>query len=97
MKRIALLLCFVCATVYAKDVQLSENEILKLKNINLRKTIAQKEYIDKLAPIAKEEKDLIESIEKKYRIKLSDYNMPTVEGLMTLKIEKEVKANDEKK
>ena len=102
MSKIVCLALFILMTFsfgYAKDLKLAEVENLKLKNLNHRIKDIQQEYDKTLAiiqrnanrlfaPINAERKELVDSIEKRLKAKLTDYTLKN-DGTLVLIPKKE--------
>lgn len=90
MKKVLCLILFIVflatSDSYAKELKLTEIEYLKLQNVNYRikdiekefqrvLLILQNEAKQKIAPMNKEKSELMDSIESRLKIKLTDYTV----------------------
>ncbi len=101
MKRIIFSIVFLSIAVSVQAKELTEIELLKLKNYNLQVTNINQAFTTQqsalrrkaqavINPIAKNKKELLEAIEKRLKIELKDYTIGD-DGELTLIEKPEVK------
>lgn len=107
MKSLIFAIMFLAITGTAQAKELTEIELLKLKNINLKilninqafttqRSALQRKAQAALNPIGREKKKLSDAIEKRLKVKLKDYTIDEVTGELTLieKSEEKVEENE---